>query len=111
MMIIVHIASRSGVFKWMAIEILKATKGHPKLVLFALAAFTAVASAFLDNVTTVVLIMPVTFVIAKEFECDPVPFLITEVSCIKHRRYRNFNRRSAEYYNRCKSRFKFYGFC
>lgn len=79
MMIIVHIASRSGVFKWMAIEILKATKGHPKLVLFALAAFTAIASAFLDNVTTVVLIMPVTFVIAKEFECDPIPFLITEV--------------------------------
>lgn len=79
MMIIVHIASRSGVFKWMAIQILKATKGHPKLVLFALAAFTAIASAFLDNVTTVVLIMPVTFVIAKEFECDPIPFLITEV--------------------------------
>lgn len=79
MMILVHIASRSGVFKWMALEILKATKGHPKLVLFALAAFTAVASAFLDNVTTVVLIMPVTFVIAKEFDTDPVPFLITEV--------------------------------
>ena len=73
MMIIVHIASRSGVFKWMAIGILKATKGHPK------AAFTAIASAFLDNVTTVVLVMPVTFVIAREFECDPVPFLITEV--------------------------------
>lgn len=79
MMIIVHIASRSGVFKWIALEILKATKGHPKLVLFALATFTAVASAFLDNVTTVVLIMPVTFVIAKEFDMDPIPFLITEV--------------------------------
>ena len=79
MMINVHIASRSGVFKWMAIGILKATKGHPKIVLFALAAFTAIASAFLDNVTTVVLVMPVTFVIAREFECDPVPFLITEV--------------------------------
>ena len=79
MMIIVHIASRSGVFKWMAIGILKATKGHPKTVLFALAAFTAIASAFLDNVTTVVLVIPVTFVIAREFECDPVPFLITEV--------------------------------
>lgn len=79
MMIIVHIASKSGVFKWMALNLLKLTKGHPKLVLFTLAAFTAVASAFLDNVTTVVLIMPVTFVIAKEFEADPVPFLITEV--------------------------------
>ena len=79
MMIIVHIASRSGVFKWMALNLLKATKGHPKTVLFALATFTAVASAFLDNVTTVVLMMPITFIIAKEFETDPVPFLITEV--------------------------------
>ena len=79
MMIIVHIAAKSGVFKWMALELLKLTKGHPKLVLFALALFTAVASAFLDNVTTVVLIMPVTFVIAKELECDSIPFLITEV--------------------------------
>ena len=79
MMILVHIASKSGVFKWIAIELLKLTKGHPKMVLFALAAFTAVASAFLDNVTTVVLIMPVTFVIAKEFDMDPIPFLITEV--------------------------------
>ena len=79
MMILVEIASKSGVFKWMAIELLKLTKGHPKMVLFTLAAFTAVASAFLDNVTTVVLMMPVTFVIAKEFDTDPVPFLITEV--------------------------------
>ena len=79
MMIIVHISSRSGVFKWLALELLHLTKGHPKTVLFALAAFTAVASAFLDNVTTVVLMMPITFVIAKEFETDPIPFLITEV--------------------------------
>lgn len=79
MMILVNIASKSGVFKYLALQILRATKGHPKLVLFSLAAFTAVASAFLDNVTTVVLIMPVTFIIAKEFETDPIPFLITEV--------------------------------
>lgn len=79
MMIVVNIAGKSGVFNWMALQLLKATKGHPKMVLFTLAAFTAFASAFLDNVTTVVLMMPVTFVIAKEFEADPVPFLITEV--------------------------------
>ena len=79
MMIIVHISSRSGVFKWLALEILHLTKGHPKTVLFSLAAFTAIASAFLDNVTTVVLMMPITFIIAKEFDTDPVPFLITEV--------------------------------
>ncbi len=79
MMILVEIASKSGIFKWMALELLKMTKGHPKWVLFTLAAFTAVASAFLDNVTTVVLMMPVTFVIAKELDIDPVPFLITEI--------------------------------
>ena len=79
MMIIVHISSRSGVFKWLALELLHLTKGHPKTVLFSLAAFTAIASAFLDNVTTVVLMMPITFIIAKEFDTDPVPFLITEV--------------------------------
>ena len=79
MMIIVNISNRSGVFKWLALQILRASKGHPKLLLFSLATFTAVASAFLDNVTTVVLIMPVTFVIAKEFDTDPIPFLITEV--------------------------------
>ncbi len=79
MMIIVHIASRSGVFNWTAIELLKIAKGRPLLVLLSLAAFTAVASAFLDNVTTVILIMPVTFVVAREFKLDPVPFLITEI--------------------------------
>lgn len=79
MMIIVNIAGKSGVFKWLALNLLKITKGHPKTVLFALAAFTAIVSAFLDNVTTVVLMMPMTFAIAKEFDTDPVPFLITEV--------------------------------
>ncbi|MDD3420311.1 MAG: ArsB/NhaD family transporter [Candidatus Gastranaerophilales bacterium] len=79
MMIIVHIASKSGMFDWLAINLLKFTKGYPKRVLFTLALFTAVASAFLDNVTTVVLIMPITFAIAKEFEISPIPFLITEI--------------------------------
>lgn len=79
MMIIVSIATRSGMFNWLANEMLKKTKGHPKTILFSLALFTAVASAFLDNVTTVILIMPVTFAIAKELDINPVPFLITEI--------------------------------
>ncbi len=78
MMIIVNIATKSGMFNWVANEMLKATKGHPKMILFSLALFTAVVSAFLDNVTTVILIMPVTFVIAKELDINPIPFLITE---------------------------------
>ncbi len=81
MMIIVHICARSGMFKWVANEMLKATKGKPKLVLFALAVFTAVASAFLDNVTTVILVMPITFVACKKLDLDPIPFLITEILC------------------------------
>ena len=79
MMIIVSIATRSGMFNWVANEMLKKTKGHPKTILCCLALFTAVASAFLDNVTTVILIMPVTFAIAKELDINPIPFLITEI--------------------------------
>lgn len=79
MMIIVHITAKSGVFNWLANEILKQTKGHPVKLLIALGMFTAIASAFLDNVTTVILIMPITLVIAKELSINPVPFLITEI--------------------------------
>lgn len=79
MMIMVNIAARSGMFNWVANELLRFTKGNPKGVLFTLGIFTAVASAFLDNVTTVILIMPVTFIIAKELDIDPIPLLITEV--------------------------------
>lgn len=79
MMIIVAITTRSGVFNWIANELLKFTKGHPVKVLFALGLFTAVTSAFLDNVTTVILIMPITFVIAKQLGVDPIPYLLTEI--------------------------------
>lgn len=81
MMIIVHISAESGVFKRFAYEILKMTKGKPKMVLFALSVFTAVASAFLDNVTTVILVMPITFAACKKLEINPIPFLITEILC------------------------------
>jgi len=79
MMIIVHISAQSGMFNWVANELLRFTKGHPIKILIALALFTAIASAFLDNVTTVILIMPITFVIAKELEIDPIPYLMTEI--------------------------------
>ena len=79
MMIIVAITTKSGVFNWLANELLKLTKGHPIQVLFALGLFTAVTSAFLDNVTTVILIMPITFAIAKKLDIDPIPYLLTEI--------------------------------
>lgn len=79
MMIIVYIASKSGMFNWVANELLRHTKGHPIKILIALGVFTAVASAFLDNVTTVILVMPITFAIAKTLDLDPTLFLITEI--------------------------------
>lgn len=79
MIIIVNITAKSGIFNWIANELLKFTKGNPKLVLLTLGAFTAFASAFLDNVTTVIIIMPVTFIIAKELDLNPMPLLITEI--------------------------------
>jgi Na+/H+ antiporter NhaD/arsenite permease-like protein len=79
MMIIVSITARSKVFHWIANELLKFTKGRPIKILFALGIFTAVTSAFLDNVTTVILIMPITFAIAKKLDINPIPFLLTEI--------------------------------
>ncbi len=79
MMIIVSITTRSGVFNYIANELLKHTKGHPISILVALGVFTAVTSAFLDNVTTVILIMPITFFIARQLEIDPLPYLLTEI--------------------------------
>ncbi len=79
MMILVLIATKSGVFTWLANELLKLTKGSPIKILFALGLFTAFVSAFLDNVTTVILVMPITFAIAKQLNLNPVPILITEI--------------------------------
>ena len=79
MMIIVHITSRSGVFAWIANELLKFTKGHPIKVFFAMTAFTAFTSAFLDNVTTVILMLPIIFVVTKKLEINSVPFLIATI--------------------------------
>lgn len=79
MMIIVSITTRSGVFSYIANKLLKMTKGHPIKILCALGLFTAITSAFLDNVTTVILIMPITFAIAKKLDVDPIPFLLLEV--------------------------------
>ena len=79
MMIIVNIANKSGIFSWIANGLLKKTKGHPVAILWVLGIFTAVASAFLDNVTTVILVMPITFLVAKKLDINAVPFLIMEI--------------------------------
>src|SRR6266568_2725721 len=76
MMILVSISRRSGMFQSMAVWSAKAAKAHPAGILFLLQVTTAVLSAFLDNVTTVLLIVPVTLAITKELEVPPYPFLV-----------------------------------
>ncbi len=76
MMSIVHIMSKTGVFQWLAIKLAQLADGEPLKVLIFLSIASAVLSAFLDNVTTMLLLAPVTFLISDELELDPVPFLI-----------------------------------
>lgn len=78
MMIIVHITSETGIFQWIAIKMGKIAKGDPIAIMALLIISTAVLSAFLDNVTTVLLIAPVSMMIAEQLEISPVPFLLSE---------------------------------
>jgi Na+/H+ antiporter NhaD/arsenite permease-like protein len=79
MMIIVGILRRTGVFEYVAIWAAKRAKGSPLRVMILLCLITAVASAFLDNVTTVLLIAPVTLLVCDRLDIKPTPFLIAEV--------------------------------
>ena len=79
MMVIVGIAEKSGMFEYAAIYAAKLVKASPRGMLAALALITAVFSALLDNVTTVLLIVPVTFQITHSLKLNPYPFLILEI--------------------------------
>ncbi|HHZ5402977.1 ArsB/NhaD family transporter [Bacillus cereus] len=79
MMILVHITSQSGVFEFVAIKAAKAAGGKPIRILLLLSLLTAVGSAFLDNVTTVLLIVPVTLSITRILKVNPVPYFLSEV--------------------------------
>jgi Na+/H+ antiporter NhaD/arsenite permease-like protein len=79
MMILVSISRRSGMFQAVAIWAAKTARARPAGILLLLQITTAVLSAFLDNVTTVLLIVPVTLAITRELEVPPYPFLFAEV--------------------------------
>jgi Na+/H+ antiporter NhaD/arsenite permease-like protein len=79
MMVIVAVLEKSGIFEYLAIKSAQWGKARPGRILILLALVTAVLSAFLDNVTTVILMVPVTFVIAEALDSDPMPFLLTQV--------------------------------
>jgi len=79
MMILVSISRRSGMFQYLAIWSAQAAKAHPAGILFILQITTAVVSAFLDNVTTVLLIVPVTLAICKTLRVPAYPYLFAEI--------------------------------
>jgi Na+/H+ antiporter NhaD/arsenite permease-like protein len=79
MMIIVNILKRTGVFEYLAIRAAKKAKGDPWKILVLFAIITAFSSAFLDNVTTILLIVPVTLVITDTLDTNPIPFMFTEI--------------------------------
>jgi len=79
MMIIVNITSETGLFNFLAIWSAKKVKAQPVKLLVALSLLTAVCSAFLDNVTTVLLTVPITFNIAEQLKVDVKPFLMAQI--------------------------------
>ncbi|MBT3241364.1 MAG: ArsB/NhaD family transporter [Chloroflexi bacterium] len=79
MMIIANVIKETGLFQWIAFQAVNLGKGDPFRVLVILSLITAVSSAFLDNVTIVVLIAPVTLFVASSLRVSPVPFLIAEI--------------------------------
>lgn len=79
MMTIVAISERSGMFQFVAVWGAKKVHANPRGLLVVLAVVTAVFSAFLDNVTTVLLIAPVTFQITRKLKINPYPYLVLEI--------------------------------
>jgi Na+/H+ antiporter NhaD/arsenite permease-like protein len=79
MMILVSISRRSGMFEYLAVWSAQAAKAHPAGILFLLQITTAVLSAFLDNVTTVLLIVPVTLAICQKLNVPAYPYLFAEI--------------------------------
>ena len=79
MMVMVGVISHTGVFEWFAVEAYKKSGGSIWSLVVILCTVTAVLSAFLDNVTTVLLLTPVTIQLAKVLDLKPVPLLISEV--------------------------------
>ena len=79
MMMFVAVVKESGLFEYVAIKSAKLCKGDPWKIMASFAVITAVFSAFLDNVTTVLLIGPMTIMLCRTLKIDPIPYLIVEI--------------------------------
>lgn len=79
MMLFVAVVKNSGLFEYIAIKSAKLTHGKPWAIMAVFAIITAALSAFLDNVTTVLLVGPMTLAITSILKVNPVPFLLTQI--------------------------------
>jgi len=79
MMIIVIILAETGIFQYIGIKMCKASKGNMWKLLVMMSVFTAVTSMFIDNVTTILLMIPITISIFKTFRMSPIPFILAQV--------------------------------
>jgi len=79
MMVVAGVLGETGAFQWLAIRSAKLARGNGSAVLILLAIITALGSALLDNVTTVVLMAPLALFVASTMELNPVPFLISQI--------------------------------
>ncbi|MGN0409823.1 MAG: SLC13 family permease [Candidatus Fimousia sp.] len=79
MMLFVGIVKNSGIFEYIAIKAAKLAKGRPWPIMVAFIVITAVLSAFLDNVTTVLLVGPMTLAITKMLNVNPIPYIMTQI--------------------------------
>lgn len=79
MMILVGISNQTGMFQYVAVKAAQFAKGNPVRLLIYLSVITAIGSAFLDNVTTVLLIVPVTFSVTRILKVNPLPYLVSEI--------------------------------
>ena len=79
MMLMVRLTEPTGVYAWLAIRAGQLSRGRPLAIVASLALTTAVLSAFLDNLTTVLLMVPITFMLAEDLEIEPLPLVMIEV--------------------------------
>jgi Na+/H+ antiporter NhaD/arsenite permease-like protein len=79
MMLMVRVTEATGVYTWLAIRAGQLSRGRPLAVVISLSVTTGVLSAFLDNVTTVLLIVPITFLLADALDIDPIPLIVLEI--------------------------------
>jgi len=79
MMMIANVLRETGLFQWIAVQAVRLGRGRPFWILVILSIITAISSAFLDNVTIVVLVAPITLFVADRLGVNPLPFLIAEI--------------------------------